>query len=177
MRWLTCAICGLSVLMSAGCSPMSAAKVGLTVVKGVQADMIPIRDVSGGTLRTFNSIKLGSVTTDVGRICPAAVLAQIRAQMPPALAEETKKRFKGGPKVLKIEVVCRFFKKKSLIVSEGRLDLVVTLIDAHSGGEIGQYYVEGISESPLHTGIDDMAKGVCREVAKFLDDRKKEAEK
>ena len=67
----------------------------------------------------------------------------------------------------------RFFKKKSLIGKEGRLDLLAILVDGESQQEVGRLYVEGLSESPVHTGMDDMAAGVCKKLGKYLDDKKK----
>ena len=172
MRSIVIAGMGVVIMMSTGCVSY-VAKTGLKVVKGVDADVSPIRDISAGQLAGYNTLKLGDVTTDVGRICPHEVIQEIRRTAPREFAENTGKRFAGGAKILKADIVVRFYKKRGRIGGEGRLDLLVTLVDDASGQEIARLYVEGISESPLHTGIDDMVKKTTGALAKYLEHRKK----
>ena len=174
MRAMALLIMGMMVALCSGCSPFSVAKAGLKVVKGVDADVLPVRDVTTGKLSAYNTLKLGKVGSDLGPICPAEAISEVRAKARENFADETKDSFKGGPKVLVANIAVRFFKKKGRIGGEGRLDLYVTLVDGESGEEVGRLYVEGISESPMHTGIDDMAKKTTEKLAKYLNKKKKD---
>ena len=89
------------------------------------------------------------------------------------VAERTKKHFKGGPKILTANIVVRFYREYDLLKGTGRLDLLATLVDAESGTEIGKVYVEGITESPVHTDIDDMVEETIKRLADYLKKRKK----
>ena len=170
MRYVMLFGLGLIFMMVTGCSKV--ASTGIEIARGVQADVLPIRDISPGTIARYNSVKVGDVTTDVGRICPPRVQTQVRAQMQIVFAEKLKEQFTGGGSTLMVNAVCRFFKKKGRIGGEGRLDLLVTLVDSESNEPQGTFYVEGITGSPLHTDIEDMAKGVAKEVAKYLAEKK-----
>ena len=174
MRGMILAVSGLVFLATTvGCSPLGVARTGMKIVKGVEADVLEIRPPAAAALRPFQSVRVGEVSTDVGPICPSELLAALRVQLPASLARETKDRFTGGGKTLVVDAVCRFFKKKSMVGSEGRLDLLVTLTDGEGGEPLGRVYVEGVTESPLHTGLDDMAKAVSKALARYLDDLKK----
>ncbi len=160
----------VAVMLSVGCGVV--VSTGVKAVRGVQAEVLPIRDLTPGTLAAYNTLKLGEVSSDIHPICPGNVIAEIRKAAPKQFAEETEKRFKGGPKVLQANIVVRFYKKKGLM-GEGRLDLLATLVDAESGTEIGKVLIAGITESPVHTGIDDMAEKTTEKLAEYLDKKKK----
>jgi len=166
MRSILLALIVSFLAFNAGCGMV--AGTGVKIIKGVQADAIPLGAVASVSLEGYDTIKVGEITTDVERICPSNVLAEVRMKMREAFADELDEAFTGGGKTLNVNVVCRFFKQKSLIGKEGRLDLLVTLADAEGGNALGRFYIESISESPVHTGVDDMAKGATKEVAKFL---------
>jgi hypothetical protein len=87
-------------------------------------------------------------------------------------AKRTKKNFRGGPKILTANIVVRFYRKYDLLAGTGRLDLLATLVDAESGKEIGKVYVEGITESPVHTDIDDMVEETTKRLADYLTKKK-----
>ena len=167
MRSILSALAVSLLTLNVGCIG-AVAGAGVKIVQGVQADAIPLGKVASLTLDGYETIKAGEVTTDVERICPSNVLAEVRMKMREAFADELADLFPGGGKTLTVNAVCRFFKQKSLIGNEGRLDLLVMLVDAASNAELGRFYVEGISESPVHTGVDDMAEGTTKELAKFL---------
>ena len=175
MRVMVLATLGTLMALSGGCNPISmAARTGAKIVKGVDADVLPIRDVTAGTLSGYNTLKLGKVSTDIGGLCPPEVISQIQRTAPEIFVEEAGKRFRGGPNVLQADICVRFFKKKGQIGGEGRLDLLVTLVDGNNGTEVGKLYVEGITESPLQTGSLDMVKKTTKKLAAYLDKRKKE---
>ena len=169
MRSVLLALVVSLMALNVGCGVGTVASTGVKIIQGVQADAIPLGTLSSVTLEGYKTVKAGQVTTDVERICPSNVVAEVRMQMREAFADQLSEAFPGGGKTLTINVVCRFFKKKSLIGKEGRLDLLVTLVDAQQNKELGRFYIEGISESPVHTGVDDMAKGTNKELAKFLE--------
>ena len=166
MRSILLALTASLMALNVGCG--FAAGTGVKIIKGVQADAIPLGEVASLTLDGFETVKVGQVTTDVERICPSNVQAEVRMKMREAFADALVEVFPGGGKTLTVNAVCRFFKQKSLIGKEGRLDLLVSLVDASSSEELGRFYIEGISESPVHTGVDDMAEGTTQELAKFL---------
>jgi len=153
---------------TAGCSPFSVAKIGYKTIRGVKADVIPLAPIPAGALAPYEAIQVGKVTTDVPEICPPPLLAEVETKLAEAFAERLSKLFPGGTRSLAVDVVCRYYKRKSRIGKEGRLDLLVHLRDAETSRPIGRFFVEGLSESALHTGMDDMAEGVAKEVAKYL---------
>jgi len=173
MRSVLSALAVSLMALNVGCGVGTVASTGVNIIQGVQANAIPLGQVASLTLEGFETIKVGQVTTDVERICTSNVRAEVRTQMGEAFADELVEAFPGGGKTLTVNVVCRFFKQKSLIGKEGRLDLLVALVDAESNAELGRFYVEGISESPVHTGVDDMAEGTAKELTKFLKKLKK----
>jgi len=173
MRSILLALLVSLLALNVGCGVGTAVSTGVKIIQGVQAHAIPLGTVSSSALDGYETIKAGQVTTDVERICPSNVVAEVRMQMRAAFADELSETFPGGGKTLTVNVACRFFKKKSLIGKEGRLDLLVTLVDAERNAELGRFYIEGISESPVHTGVDDMAEGTTRELSKFLKKLKK----
>jgi len=174
MRCAMLVLFGAYAGLSVGCNPVGmAAKAGVSMVRGVQADVHPVRDVSRHALASYDRLKVGQVTSDVGRICSPPLITEVRKAMILALADESRTRFTGSGKALVVNVVCRFYKQKSLIGQEGRLDLLAILVDQESGQEVGRLYLEGLTESPVHTGMDDMAKGVSRKLAEYLGEKKK----
>ena len=160
----------VAFVLSAGCE--TAAKTSFKVAKGVDADVLPISGtLTPSRLVAYNTLKLGNVGSDIGRLCPEEVIAEVRKAAPKIFAERTKKHFKGGPKILTANIVVRFYKKKDLL-GAGRLDLLATLVDGESGTEIGKVHVEGITESPVHTGIDDMVEETTKKLADYLTKKK-----
>jgi|GEM_PF-5872572 len=159
--------------MSTGCS--MAVSTGVQVVKGVDAEVYAIEDVGAGRLAPYNTLKLGHVSTDIGPLCPPEMSSQIQEIAPRKLAEESGDQFRGGPKILRADIAVRFYKKKGLL-GEGRLDFLVTLVDAESGAQVGKLYVEAITESPVHTGIDDMVKKATSDLAKYLKKKKEKGD-
>jgi len=157
----------MAILLCAGCQ--TAGKTGFRVAKGVDAEVLPISGaLTPSKLAAYNTLKLGKVSSDIGRLCPDEVIAEIRKSAPRFFAERTKKRFKGGPKILTANIVVRFYREYDLLSGTGRLDLLATLVDAEGGTEIGKVYVEGITESPVHTGIDDMVEETAKKLADYL---------
>lgn len=157
----------MAFVLSAGCE--TAGKTGFRVAKGVDAEVLPISGaLTRSKLAAYNTLKLGKVSSDIGRLCPDEVIAEIRKSAPKFFAERTKKRFRGGPKILKANIVVRFYRKYDLLKGTGRLDLLATLVDAESGTEISKVYVEGITESPVHTDIDDMVEETTKRLADYL---------
>jgi len=156
--------------------------MGYQTIRGVSADTVPLGVIPHAALEAYDSVEVGDVTTDVPEICPPILLTEVESKLVEAFAERLAEVFPGGGKSLVVDAVCRYYKKKSRIGSEGRLDLLVTLRDSATSQSVGRFFVEGISESPLHTGMDDMAKGTAKEVAKHLkklkepDDEEKEAD-
>ncbi len=166
-------IAGLLVipLLAGGCE--TTAKTGFKMAKGVDADVLPIDDTLTPTrLAAYNTLKLGNVDSDIGRLCPNEVIVEIRKSAPKVFTERTKKTFRGGPKVLTANIVVRFYRKFDLLSGTGRLDLLATLVDTESGTEIGKVYVEGITESPVHTGIDDMVEETTKRLTDYLTKKK-----
>ena len=168
MRIMTAALVLLPVFCLAGCGVTSVAKMGYKTVRGVDADAIPLETIPAGALAPYGTVQVGQVTTDVGPICPASLLTEVRNQMRDVFAERLTVTFPGAGRSLTIDVVCRYYKKKRRIGNEGRLDALVHLKDAETGRQVGRFYVEAISESPLHTGEDDMAEELAKEIAKHL---------
>ncbi len=167
MRDLALAGLLMAFVLSCGCE--TAGKTGFRVAKGVDADVLPISGaLTPSKLAAYNTLKLGKVSSDIGRLCPDEVIAEIRKSAPRLFAERTKKRFKGGPKTLTANIVVRFYREYDLLSGTGRLDLLATLVDAEGGTEIGKVYVEGITESPVHTGIDDMVEETAKKLADYL---------
>jgi len=156
----------MMVCLATGCSTV--AKMGLKTMQGVKTHAIEIDAIPVTTLDPYQTLTVGSVTTDVGPICPVSLVSEVNSQLIEACNERLEDVFSGGDKSMTIDVVCRFYKKKSLIGKEGRLDLLVTMLDTSTRQQIGRFYVEGITESPLHTGEDSMAKGLAKGVAKHL---------
>jgi len=161
----------MAFVLSVGCE--TAGKTGFKVAKGVDAEVLPISGfLTPEKLAPYNTLKLGSVSSDIGWLCPNEVIAEVRRFAPKFFAERTKKNFKGGPKVLTANIVIRFYREYDLLSGTGRLDLLATLVDAGSGAEVGKVYVEGITESPVHTGIDDMAEETTKRLADHLTKKK-----
>lgn len=171
-RWAALFALGCLVAASSGCSPVGMATTGVQIVRGVQSRVIPLEGAAPAAFEPYNSVRLGEVTTDVPPICTPEVLAAVRKSIPEALGREAMTAFPGGSPALVLDVTCRFYKRRSIIGAEGRLDLAVVFRDAETGEQVGRIYVEGLTQSPLHTGLDDMARGVARELARFLRDRK-----
>lgn len=166
------------IAVLSGCSPMSAAKsagkVAFQTMRGAEADVTLIRGLDPAILGDYKSIQAGEVNTDVPPICNGAILAAVRKEIQEeANAKSVKKLFPGGDKAIRIDVDCRFYKKKGAIGGEGRLDWLVHLKDAASGAEVGVVFIEGLSESPLEHGADDMAEENFRQLVKFLGKRLK----
>ncbi len=170
MKKITLAGLLMTFVLCGGCE--TAAKTGFKVAKGVDAEVLPISGaLTPSTLAPYNTLKLGNVSTDIGRLCPAGVIAEVRKSAPKIFAERTREHFGGGPKILTANIVVRFYKKKDLL-GAGRLDLLATLVDAGSGTEIGKVHIEGITESPVHTGIDDMVEETIKRLADYLTKKK-----
>ncbi len=158
---------GFASSLAVGC--MSVAKVGYKVVKGAEAHVDPIREVSPEVLREYGKVTLGEVTTDVGPICPERVLEAVRMHTSAAFGTEAFKQvFPGGDKTLTVDLVCRFFKEKPLIGSESRLDAVASLLDGESKEEVGRLYIEGLSDSIRAHGLDDLARKNAQELTEYL---------
>jgi len=161
----------MAFVLSVGCE--TAGKTGFKVAKGVDAEVQPISGFfAPRKLAPYNTLKLGNVSSDIGQLCPDEVITEVRKFAPKFFVERTKKNFKGGPKVLTAHIVVRFYRKYDLMKGTGRLDLLATLVDAESGTEIGKVYVEGITESPVHTDIDDMVEETTKRLADYLTKRK-----
>ncbi len=173
MAWGGCWL----LLVSTGCNPVSmatsAAGAAYKVVRGAEADPTLIRGAVPAELAAYRSLRLGEVTTDVPPICTGEVLAKVRAAIIEQLGDqETVRAFPGGGKVLRFDVLCRFFKERGLIGGEGRLDWMVTLKDVESDVTAGVIFVEGVSGSPLQHGVRDMARENTKELVRFLDRRR-----
>ena len=161
----------VAFVLSAGCE--TAAKTSFKVAKGVDADVLPISGtLTSSGLVAYNTLKLGTVGSDIGQLCPEEVIAEVRKAAPKIFAERTKKNFAGGPKILTANIVVRFYRQYDLLSGTGRLDLLATLVDAESGTEIGRVYIEGITRSPVHTGIDDMVEETTKRLADYLEEMK-----
>ena len=176
MRNLVILVASLLVTSALGCSPMSAAKsagsVAFQTMRGPQADAMLIRGLNPGILPLYKSIQIGKVTTDVPPICDAEVMTDVRKGIVEELGSKSvRKVFPGSGQTMRIDVTCRFYKKKGMIGGEGRLDWLVHLQDAASDEEIGLVFIEGVSESPLEHGADDMAEENTKELVKFLSKR------
>jgi hypothetical protein len=168
MKCWVLASLGLLVGVS-GCGGFGAAKMGYKAIKGADARIHPVRDIAPAALQQYQTVSLGEVTTDVGRICPPEVLGEVRTAYREAFADEDfREAFPGGGRALTVHVVCRFFKEKPLIGKEARLDLLVTLVDAETGQEVGVVYVEGLSESLRAHGKSDLARENAKELATHL---------
>jgi hypothetical protein len=170
-------LCLLIVSLIAGCSPqgmvVSGAQAGYKVLTGADAKIYLIRDISPQAIGPYRSLALGRVTTDVGPICPFGVLSDVQI----ALAEELgpaklRRAFPGGQPQLVANVVVRFFKQGNVFGKEPRLDLLVTFVDGGNGREVGQVYVEGLSQSPLATKAKHLAKADAEKIRDLLRQRK-----
>ncbi len=138
--------------------------------KGADADvtMIQTPDLSG--VKSAEELQLGEVTTDVPPICTEQVLAKVRTAIMTYLSgPDTRKVFPGGSPALRMNVQCRFFKEKGVIGGEGRLDWLVTLVDAESGVACAVLFVEGVSESPIQHGIGDMSTENTQALVKAME--------
>lgn len=177
MRTMLVALTGMAVMSGLiGCgggNPISmagsAGKTAFKAVRGAQADAVPIRMSSPGSLAGYRSIRLGEVTTDVSPICTPEVLGKVRNGIREGLDDdEVRKAFPGGGKVLRMDVVCRLYKERGTFGGEGRLDWMVTLVDAETDEAVGVMFVQGESESALRHGAGDMAKANTKELVKYL---------
>jgi hypothetical protein len=165
---------GMVILITGvfGCGASSLAKIGYKTMRGVDADVIALEPIPAGALDAYHTIQVGHVTTDVPQICRAPLLDEVKTQFKAVFDEQLSEAFPGRPRSLTVDVSCRYYRKKSPIGSEGRLDVLVYLRDTMTTAPIGRFFIEGITESPLHTGMDDMAEGVAKEVADYLEERK-----
>lgn len=166
-----------AMLAFAGCSPMSAAmsgaKVGVKVFTGAQAKIHVLQDVPAGTIRSYRSVELGEISTDVEPICTFSEISEVKLALREQLAEpEFRREFPGGEPRLVINAVLRFFKEGRIYGKEPRLDLLVTFVDAGTGRTLGRIYVEGISESPLETEAKHLAKADAEAICDLLRKRK-----
>ncbi|HOA75863.1 MAG TPA: hypothetical protein PLQ89_20820 [Phycisphaerae bacterium] len=173
MAMIIPAVAASMVGCSGGGNPISmvgtAGKVAFKVIRGAEAEVTPIRMGTPGSLAGYRTLQLGEVTTDVPPICTPQVLTMVRGGIRKGLRHaDVIKAFPGGGKTLRFDVQCRIYKEKGLLGGEGRLDWLVTLVDAESNEEVGVVFIEGVSESALEYGADDIAEENTRELAKFL---------
>ena len=120
MRIMTAALAVLPVFCLAGCGATSVAKMGYKTVVGVDADTIPLETIPVGALAPYGTVQVGQVTTDVGPICPASLLAEVRNQMRDVFSDRLTVTFSGAGRSLTVDVVCRYYKNaKPLQIVEG----------------------------------------------------------
>ncbi len=165
LRLATVSILAGILMMSAGCG--MAAKAGVKALIGVEADTIVLDPVP--RLQDYDVVKLSGVTTDVRAICPQAVLNSVERSTRDALRESEVLAASGDGKALRLAVECRFYKKKSIVGNVGRLDVIARITDEATGQSLGRIYVEGVTDSPVHTEMEDMAKKVGEEIIDFLE--------
>lgn len=166
---------GALVTAMAGCSanPIAmagtAGKAAFQAVRGAEADVTIIQAPDRATLAAYKTIRAGEVTTDVPPICTPEVMRKVGIGLHKGLASNrAQEAFPGGGATLMVNVVCRFYKGKGMIGGEGRLDWLVTLSDAESKEPVALVFVEGVSNSPLEHGAEDMAEENAKELMKFL---------
>jgi hypothetical protein len=164
-------------LACAGCDPASMAftggQMGVKVFTGAQAKIHVLQGISSEAIRSYRSVEVGEVTTDVQPICTFEEISEVRMALHGRLSEEKFRRsFPGGEPRLQVNVVLRFFKEGAIYGKEPRLDLLVTLVDAATRRDVGRIYVEGISQSPLETKAKHLAKADAEAIADLLRERK-----
>jgi len=176
-RWVRTTAGTILLLGVAGCDPVGAAvsgaQMGAKIFTGAQARVYPLQGLSVEAVHPYRSVALGQVTTDVARICTPDVVSEVRLALAEELASDRLRRhFPGGEPRLVVNASARFFKEGDLFGKEPRLDLLVTFVDGADGREVGQVYIEGISQSPLETKAKHLAKADAEEVRDLLRDRK-----
>jgi hypothetical protein len=160
---------GLTFLLPGGCSPISAAKVGYTAIKGASARLYTIEAVTGATLKEYQAIEVGEVTTDLKEVVSNYCLIAVENALEQAFMKDLGEVFPGnGDKKLAVDVVVRFFKEKPLLGKEARLDMLVTFVDAQGGNVQGKLYVEGFSNSISARGADELAAENADELVDYL---------
>ncbi|UCD28578.1 MAG: hypothetical protein JSV03_16095 [Planctomycetota bacterium] len=167
------AILGIDLMLISGIGCVASVQVGTnvehTTIRRTKAGVIPVNDVSRATLKLYKTIQLGRVTADVDKLCPNECLTCIRKAMREAFADELDDAFPGGGRKLVVDIVCRFFKDTG---NEGRLDLLVTLVDGRSKKELGKLYVEGVSDTDRVHKAGKLADETAEELTEYLKGRK-----
>src|SRR5438045_1264753 len=87
------------LLACVGCDPLSVATAGaegIKVIRGAQAHVIPIKDISAQTAYAYSRGSVGTVTTDVPPICTPECMAEVRHAIAEVCASRIPEKLAGG---------------------------------------------------------------------------------
>ncbi len=168
MRKASLAIVVLLMCMSSGC--MTIAKRGLGEVMGAKGEVLAVRPVSRATLASYRSVKLGTVTNEVGGLCPPQWVNALRTTVPAVLAKELGKEFPGGEPSLTVDLNVQYAQAGgtlSSIVAPEKLIIARMYVRGSDAGQLGELVLVTRSEA-TRADAAEMAEGAGQGIARYL---------
>lgn len=157
----------LALFPMAGCNPLIAGKRAIQEIKGASADVLPI--VNARAFRGFGDIKLTSVKSDIGPLCPPKYLNALKTEFMDQHAKLREDRFHNGSGVVNVDITTTYFQKGGMAAVLGKDSICVNRIRLSDGGgtPLADLLVVGES-SAMRTSESDLARAVIAELAKYL---------
>jgi hypothetical protein len=161
----------LAVLLMANTGCTTVLKRGYKEAKGAGGKVREIKAPTQADLRTYKSIRAGTVTNEIGKVCNPGMLSGLKTYLPAELAK-MKDLFPGGDPALTIDVAIHYAQKgggvKAAIGSDQYL-ISRAKIRGQDGSTVGDLILIGHSEA-MRTSDEDLAKAATEELAKYLRD-------
>ncbi len=151
----------------AGCSPFSVAKQAGKELIGAQGKVLPIHSAGRSTYASFNSITLGQVTSDIGRLCPARMTGELATAIRKQMAE-LKSRFPGGSPAATVDFAVTYYDSGGLISKHATVVTRAKLTD-EANKAVSDLLVVSTSEA-MRTGDRELADAIGKAFAGHLKD-------
>ncbi|UCG32204.1 MAG: hypothetical protein JSU68_11115 [Phycisphaerales bacterium] len=161
----------LAVLLMANTGCTTVLKRGYKEAKGASGKVREIKAPTQADLRTYRSVRAGTVTNEIGIVCNPGMLSGLKTYLPAEFAE-MKDLFPGGDPALTVDVAIQYAQKgggvKAAIGSDQYLISRVK-IHGRDGSTVGDLILIGHSEA-MRTSDEDLAKAAAHELATYLRD-------
>jgi hypothetical protein len=159
----------LAVLLMANTGCTTILKRGYKEAKGAGGKVREIKAPTQAELRTYKSIRVGTIGNDIGQVCNPGMLTGLQTYIPAELAK-MKDLFPGGQPTLTVDVAVQYAQKgggiKAAIGSDQYLISRVKLLGTDDS-TVGVLILIGHSEA-MRTSDEDLAKAAAVELAKYL---------
>jgi hypothetical protein len=169
-RLFTLALLSASVAFSSGCTTM--AKRAFKEAKGAGSDCEPVPGTGGGSFAQFQGVTISPPRSELGGLVNTKFMTSLPTELRKSLVEGEKAQFKGSNPTLAIEPeVCYFHKGGGPFPT--KIAVVLYWLKA-DGADYGRVQIVTKSEA-TGTGDEDMAASNAKELASYLEKRKKGA--
>ncbi|MFQ6049296.1 MAG: hypothetical protein ACE5K7_08030 [Phycisphaerae bacterium] len=173
-------MCGAAatLVVAAGCSPISLAKRGLEEVRGASGELVVLQELSASAMADASRITVGPMVNDAGPDCPEPFRLELQDALRQAVARASTKMAKGSGPALRLEGKIVYFRHAGARKLLGGMAMAlarIRVVDAASGQIVGRANAVASSKA-VRAGREQLARAIAKEVAAWLARRARPAE-